>query len=166
MAQHRLRVSRAISLDCAGLPGEGSIPVPFPPPPRRGRIFSAKVAERFKPNSGSDFSFELRTPSRQGALVFSERPIYLRSSGLRGFGTVLEIPTFRRAYECHEKRFCGSSWTGESIRFPIRHFQVRILRPQRASPVVSRHYCRLIPLLRTKCRLNDKGTHREYCSRA
>jgi hypothetical protein len=26
--------------------------------------------------------------------------------------------------------------------------------------------CCLIPLLRTKCRLNDKGTHREYCSRA
>lgn len=43
--------------------------IPLPPPPRRGRIFSAKVAERFKPNSGGDFSFELRTPSRQGALV-------------------------------------------------------------------------------------------------
>ncbi len=32
MVQHRLRVSRAISLDYAGLRGEGSIPVPLPPP--------------------------------------------------------------------------------------------------------------------------------------
>jgi len=30
-------------------------------------------------------------------------PIYLRSSGLRGFSTVLETPTFRRACEFHGK---------------------------------------------------------------
>jgi hypothetical protein len=35
--------------------------------------------------------------------LFSERPIYLRSSGLHGFGTVLEIPTFRTAYEFERK---------------------------------------------------------------
>jgi hypothetical protein len=68
--------------------------------------------------------------------LFSKRPIYLRSSGLRGFGTVLEIPTFRRAYQCPRKEVLRLLWTGESIRFPIRHFEVRILRPRRASPVV------------------------------
>src|SRR6267378_5524843 len=39
----------------------------------------------------------------RGSSLFSERPIYLRSSGLRGFGTVREIPTFRRAYELQQK---------------------------------------------------------------
>ena len=46
--------------------------------------------------------------------LFSERPIYLRSSAFREFGTVLEIPTFRRAVYFNKKRFCGSSRTGEA----------------------------------------------------
>ena len=32
------------------------------------------------------------------------------------------------------KRFCGSSRTGESVRFPIRHIEVRILPPQPPIP--------------------------------
>jgi hypothetical protein len=35
--------------------------------------------------------------------MFSERPVSLRSSGLRNFGTVLEILTFRRTYEFQRK---------------------------------------------------------------
>src|ERR1700730_14936511 len=33
-----------------------------------------------------------------------------------------------------EKGFCGFSRTGESVRFPIRHLEVRILPPQPTSP--------------------------------
>jgi len=35
----------------------------------RSRMFSGRVCRAIKPNSGTDFSFELRTPSRQGELV-------------------------------------------------------------------------------------------------
>src|ERR1700730_16074407 len=34
------------------------------------------------------------------------------------------------------KRFCDFSRTGESVQFPIRHLEVRILPPQPGSPVV------------------------------
>jgi hypothetical protein len=38
----------------------------------------------------------------------------------------------------NEKRFYGFSWTGESIRLPIRHIEVRILpAPARQSGVLT-----------------------------
>jgi hypothetical protein len=37
-----------------------------------------------------------------------------------------------------EKRFCGFAWTGDSVRFPIRHLEVRILPPQPAIPALDR----------------------------
>ena len=87
-----------------------------------------------KPNNSSDFSLELWTPDRYSRLIFSKRSISLRSSGPPRFGTVLEIRTFQVAYELRGKRFCGFSWTGEGVRFPIRHLEVRILLPQPSSP--------------------------------
>lgn len=51
------------------LPGEGSIPVPLSPPPWPKQHVLRVSLWGVRPNGGSDFSFELRTPSRQGALI-------------------------------------------------------------------------------------------------
>jgi hypothetical protein len=82
------------------------------------------------PNSGSDFLFELRTPSRQGALIILRSPIYLWTPGLGGFGTVLENPTFRRACEFQRKEVQRLLSDRREHPIPIRHIEVRILPPQ------------------------------------
>jgi hypothetical protein len=87
-----------------------------------------------KPNSGSDFSFEVRTLSRQDTLIVLRKPVYLRSSGLHGFGTVLETPTFRRAYEFQLKEVLRLLSDRREHPIPTRHIGVRIPPPQPGSP--------------------------------
>jgi hypothetical protein len=60
---------RTIAWNYAGLRGEGSTPVPLPPPacPRPGNLRLNSRAK--KPSNSSDFSFELRTPNRQRPLI-------------------------------------------------------------------------------------------------
>jgi hypothetical protein len=56
-------------LDYSGLRGEGSIPVPLPPPywPRPRILWMNSRA--IEPCNSSDFSFELRTPDRESRLI-------------------------------------------------------------------------------------------------
>ena len=61
--------------------------------------------------------------------LFSERPISLRSSGLRTFGTVLEIPTFRRTCEFRGKEVLRLLSDGREHPIPIRNIEVQILPP-------------------------------------
>jgi hypothetical protein len=65
----------------------------------RSRIFSARDCWQLSPvlAAVSDLSSGLLIG--RGGSFFSEWLISLRSSGLRGFSTVLEIPVFREAYE-------------------------------------------------------------------
>src|SRR5258706_2793905 len=56
---------RLDSLGYSGLRGEGSIPVPLPPPAWAGSCILRVSLLAFKPSSSNDFSFELRTPNRQ-----------------------------------------------------------------------------------------------------
>src|SRR5260370_23988858 len=60
---------RRNSLEYSGLRGEGSTPVPLPPPAWPKPHILRVSLWAIKPNSGSDFSFELRTPSWQGTLI-------------------------------------------------------------------------------------------------
>jgi hypothetical protein len=96
-----------------GVPGEGSIPVPLPPPNSPSRRILRTNSFAIKPSNSAGFSFEHGLPIGRVGLLFSERPASLRSSGLHRFDTVLEIPTFRATYEPREKRFCGFSWATE-----------------------------------------------------
>ena len=60
---------RRSSLEYSGLRGEGSNPVPLPPPPWPKPLILRVSLGAIKPNSGRYFSFKLRTPTRQGALI-------------------------------------------------------------------------------------------------
>ena len=81
-----MAAERWITPDQDGLRGEGSIPVSLPPPdwPNAG----------YSPGELAGKSFELRPPDRQSWPILLQKARYLRSSGLRPFGTVLEIRTF------------------------------------------------------------------------
>jgi hypothetical protein len=72
-----------------------------------------------KPSGSSDFSFELWTPNRQSRLLFSERPVSLRSSGLHQFDTVLEIRTFRIAIHSVERGSAVGQARASDFQFAI-----------------------------------------------
>jgi hypothetical protein len=72
---------------------------------------------------------------------FSEWLNSLPSSGLRGFGTVLEIPTFRRAYEFQRKEVLRLLSDRREHPNPIRHIEVRILPPQPGSSELGENVC-------------------------
>src|SRR4030088_363593 len=56
---------RRSSLGYSGLRGEGSIPVPLPPPARLKACILCPNLLAIKPNSSTDFSSELWTPDWQ-----------------------------------------------------------------------------------------------------
>jgi hypothetical protein len=68
---------RSIACNYAGLRGEGSTPVPLPPPawpkPRVLRVNSLAI----KPSSSRDFSLSSGLRIGRGGLLFSERPASL-----------------------------------------------------------------------------------------
>src|ERR1700704_5316771 len=77
---------RRSSLEYSGLRGEGSIPVPLPPPACPRAEYSPVNSRAIKPSNSTDFSIELRTPDRQS------RPIILRKAG---FSLKLWTPSIR-----------------------------------------------------------------------
>jgi len=78
--------------------GEGSTPVPLPPSacPRQCVLRANLLA--IKPNIRSHFQLNSELPLGSASILFSERPVPLRSSGLYQFSTVREIRTFRVTY--------------------------------------------------------------------
>ena len=89
--------------DYRGLRGEGSIPVPLPPPDcRRPRILRVNSGA-IKPVTAAISHLSFGLPIGRVGLLFSERSVSLRSSGLHPFGTVLEIRTFGVTYELQRK---------------------------------------------------------------
>jgi hypothetical protein len=91
--------TRLDPLDYSGLRGEGSTPVPLPPPACPRPFFLRRTSWQLSPVAAAIFHM------RSG----------LKNSTKRGF--------------------CGFSRTAESVRFPIRHIEVRILPSQPSSPV-------------------------------
>jgi hypothetical protein len=83
----------------------------------RCSTFSAWLCGRLSPTAAANSHLNSGRLLSRARSLFSEGPIYLRSSGLREFGTVLEIPTFRGAYNLKRKGFRSFSRTGESIQF-------------------------------------------------
>jgi hypothetical protein len=69
----------------------------------QARVFSGRSRWQLSPVAVaiSNSSSGLRT--RTNALLFSETPVSLRTSGLRPFGTVLEIRSLRVTYELQRK---------------------------------------------------------------
>src|SRR5450631_136655 len=66
---------------------------------RRSRVFSTRTCWHLSPMVAAISHLNSGLRLGRARPIFSERPIYLRSSALRGFGTVLEIQGFRVAYE-------------------------------------------------------------------
>ncbi len=109
-------------MEYANLRGEGSNPVPLPPPAcLRERILWVNL-RAIQPSNSSDFSFGLRLPIGRGGLFFSEKPVFLRSSGLYPFGKDFEIRTFGVAYGLQRKEFCRviSDWRERLFLTPYR----------------------------------------------
>ena len=100
----------------------------------RSRLFSVRGCWQLSPVLAVIFDLSSGVLIGKVGSFFSERPIYLRSSGLRGFGTDLEIPTFRRAYEFQRKEVLRLLSESRERPIPIRHVQVRILPRQPGSP--------------------------------
>ena len=68
-----------------------------------GRVFSRRSSWQLSPVAVAISRLRFGLPIGRAGLLFSERPVSLRSSGPRRFGTVLEIRTFRVAYEPQRK---------------------------------------------------------------
>jgi hypothetical protein len=84
------RAVRWVTIRHVGLRGEGSNPVPLPPPDLPGaRVLRALTAAQ-KPSVCGLFSFRVRLAGSDEGLFFSERAVFLRTSGLRRFSTVLK----------------------------------------------------------------------------
>jgi hypothetical protein len=65
--------------------------------------FSGRTRSQLSPVTVPVSRLSYGPPIGRVGLLFSERPVSLRSSGLRRFDTVLEIPTFRVSYELQRK---------------------------------------------------------------
>jgi hypothetical protein len=121
---------RQSSLEYAGLRGEGSTPVPLPPPawPEPSILSTRLLAIRPVLAAISDLN--------SGPLIdgvgsfFSEWLISLRGSGLRESVRFSKFERFEMFMNSTKWRFPSSSRTGKSIRFRNRHFEVRNLPPQ------------------------------------
>jgi hypothetical protein len=87
-----------------GVPGEGSIPAPLPPPPWPMQRFLRAVSVENGPISTA-VSNSISGPLTPRIIpLFSEWPVSLLTSGLRKLSTVLDIRSFRATYELHWKR--------------------------------------------------------------
>jgi hypothetical protein len=84
-----------------------------------GRVLSRRSSGQLSPVTVAISRLIFGLPIARAGLLFSERPVSLRSSGLRRFGTVFEIRTFRDAYE------------------PSRKEVLRILSDRRGRPISS-----------------------------
>lgn len=65
----------------------------------RSRVFSARTCRHISPVEAAISRLNSGLQIDRAGSLFSEWPISLWSSGLCGFGTVLEIRMFREAYE-------------------------------------------------------------------
>jgi hypothetical protein len=95
-------------------------------------------------------------PIGSAGLLFSDRPASLRSSGLDRFGTVLEIRTFRVAYELWRKEVWRLLSDGRERPISNRHLEVRIL-PRQPRILVFREFSSL----HDKSPQNAGSCHRE-----
>jgi len=100
----------------SGLRGEGSIPVPLPPPasPRPGILQVSSLA--IQPTNSSYFSIELWTPKPAVPAYYSPNGLFL-SEALDSTVSVRfsKFERFELLMNLCEKRFCRFSRTGESI---------------------------------------------------
>ena len=64
----------------------------------QGRVFSGWTRGQLSPVTAAISHLSSGVPIGRAGLLFSERPVSLRSSGLRPFGTVLEFQMFRVTY--------------------------------------------------------------------
>jgi hypothetical protein len=69
----------------------------------QGRAFSRRSCWRLSPVAVGISDSRSGLPTRTNALLFSETPVFLRTSGLRPFGTVLETRSFRVTYKLQRK---------------------------------------------------------------
>jgi hypothetical protein len=143
------------SLEYPGLRGEGSNPDPLPPAPSSKPHILRGSLWAIKPIAAAISHFSSGLLLARARSLFSERPNFLRSSGLRGFGTVLEIPTFQRAYESQRRDVLWLLSDRRERPLPIRHIAVRILSLQPGSPRF-----REFPSLDEKGPLNAGFSHR------
>ena len=110
----------------------------------RSGIFSARTCWQLSPVAAAISHLSSGLLIGRDGSFFSEWPIYLRSSGLCGFGTVLEIRTFREAYEFYgnevlqllsdrrEHPISNSPYRGSNPGAPAIHSRLRPSFPRNA----------------------------------
>jgi hypothetical protein len=94
---------RSIAWNYAGLRREGSNPVPLPPPAWPKVCILRVNLWQLSPIAAAISHLSSGLLIGRARSLFSDRPISLQSSGLRRFGTVLEIRMFRETYEFQRK---------------------------------------------------------------
>jgi hypothetical protein len=116
-----------------GVPGEGSIPVPLPPPDWPKPCILRADLLAIKPSSSTDFL--IGAPNSQSAKPahFSPNDPFL-SEALDSEDSVRfsKFKRFEELMKFNEERFWNSPRTGDSNRFRIRQIKVRILPPSQA----------------------------------
>ena len=71
--------------------------------PVKGHFFSGRARWQLSPVSVIISNLSCELPTGRIVLFFSERPVFLRTSGLHPFSTVLEKPLFRVSYGLQRK---------------------------------------------------------------
>jgi hypothetical protein len=84
----------------------------------RGSVFSGRSPWQLSPASVAISNLSSGLPTDRVVLLFSERPVSLRTSGLHSFGTVLEIQSFRVTYELQRKSICVDLSDGREPPIP------------------------------------------------
>ena len=68
-----------------------------------GWVFSRRIRWQLSPAAAAISNLSSGLPTGRAALLFSARPVSLRTSGLHPLGTVPEIRSFRVTYEPQQK---------------------------------------------------------------
>jgi hypothetical protein len=121
---------RRSSLEYSGLRGEGSIPVPLPPPACPKFSILRLNLLVIKPSRATNSHLNSGLLIGRAAHSSPNGPFFSGALDSTDSVRFSKFECFERLMKSGGMEFCCSSRTGKSVRFRNRHIEVRILPPQ------------------------------------
>jgi hypothetical protein len=125
---------RSDPIDYSGVRGEGSIPVPLPPPACPKFSILRLNLLVIKPSRATNSHLNSGLLIGRAAHSSPNGPFFSGALDSTDSVRFSKFECFERLMKSGGMEFCCSSRTGKSVRFRNRHIEVRILPPQPPSP--------------------------------